>query len=933
MKLSKNAKNILCKRYLRRDKNREIIETPAQLFKRVAKAVAEVEFNYGKSKSEVATLRREFYKMMTNLIFLPNSPTLMNAGTDLGQLSACFVLPVGDDINEIFNAVHYTAIIHKCIYVKQPMLVKGGFKYADKIEIGDFVWSRNGWVKVKQIYNTGKKKCYKVTTEWGQEAIVGEDHPILTWLSRIGDERQNYKSKFRKIYKSKNHWRVGVSLLSPQDGSAVELPEGFVFDEFQKNGKRNCYNPVTIPSIATVELMRFLGLWFGDGSKDELRVRFANNDDYLRKLFNNLAKQIFDIEGSEYDNDIEIHSKMLSSFLDHLEFKKEKNYIPLWVMLLPDDLFFAFCDGLFNIDGSVKSDNNVVLLTNKNPDVIKQLKTMVDVRGVYSYIIDEEKASHLYIYRGSILDFAKQLTLKSKKNNKLINIILKNLKKCRLKIEDKTAFLKYSIEEVGELETIDFEVGGHEYLINGIVSHNSGGGTGFSFSRLRPKNDVVNSTGGIASGPTSFMRVFDCGTDVIRQGGKRRGANMGILRVDHPDIMDFITAKEKEGRLSNFNLSVAITDEFIEAVKSDKDFDLINPRSGKVSKTMKARTIWSLLTYMSWNNGEPAVIFIDTMNKYNPTPEIGEFEATNPCGETPLLSYESCNLGSINLSKFFRKRKDDNIDWDKLRRSIRLAVRFLDNVIDINKYPLSEIRDATLANRKIGLGVMGWADLLLKLGIRYDSEGGVKLGEKIMKFIRDEGFKMSLELGMEKVSFPNQDKSIYKGEKPLRNATITTIAPTGTIGIIAGCSHGIEPIFAIVQTRNVKDTLGSNLVEINPSVKTSLQLKGLWNPEMEKALSSSQSKCLMLPKEMRKVLVTAHDIDPKWHVKMQAAFQKYVDNAVSKTVNLSFGHTVRDVEDVYLLAYELGCKGITVYRDGSRKNQLLTKGNGCQTCD
>ena len=590
MKLSKNSKKILNKRYLLRDKNLEIIETPSQLFRRVAKAVAEVEFKYNKTKIEVATIKKEFYKMMSNLIFLPNSPTLMNAGTELGQLSACFVLPVGDDIDEIFNAVHDTALIHK-----------------------------------------------------------------------------------------------------------------------------------------------------------------------------------------------------------------------------------------------------------------------------------------------------------------------------------------------------------------------SGGGTGFSFSRLRPRNDIVESTGGHSSGPITFMGVFDKATEVIIQGGKRRGANMGILRVDHPDIMDFITAKMKEKRecpkcgeqiegsnkvLANFNLSVGITDKFMEAVEEDGDFNLINPRTGKITQTVRARTIWSLLTYMSWTNGEPAIVFLDTMNKANPTPEIGEFEATNPCGETPLLPYESCNLGSINLSKFFKNRKNGSrIDWVKLKKIVRLAVRFLDNIIDINKYPLPQIKTATLANRKIGLGVMGWADLLLKLEIRYNSLEAVKLGEKIMKFIHDEGFKMSLELGAERGGFLNQSKSIYKNEQTLRNATVTTIAPTGTIGIIAGCSHGIEPIFAIVKTRNVKDTLGENLVEINPSIKVSLQLKGLWSPEMEQSLAKSQSKCVMLPPEMRKVLVTAHDVSPEWHVKMQAAFQKYVDNAVSKTVNLTFNHSVRDVEKIYILAHKLGCKGITVYRDGSRKEQLLTIGNGCPTCD
>ena len=571
MKISKNSEIVLRKRYLLRDKNLDIIETPRQLFRRVAKTISDVEFNYGKNKAEVAKLKRKFYKMITEFKFLPNSPTLMNAGTEIGQLSACFVLPVDDDITAIFEAVKQTAIIHK-----------------------------------------------------------------------------------------------------------------------------------------------------------------------------------------------------------------------------------------------------------------------------------------------------------------------------------------------------------------------SGGGTGFSFSRLRPKNDVVKKTGGVASGPLSFMRVFDCGTDVIKQGGKRRGANMGILRVDHPDIMDFIASKEKEGNLSNFNLSVGITDEFIEAVKKDSDFNLINPRTKKVVKTMRARTIWCSLTYMSWNNGEPSIIFLDTINRTNPTPEIGEFEATNPCGETPLLDYESCNLGSINLSKFYRNKKNgQSIDWIKLREIIRLAVRFLDNIVDVNKYPLPQIREATLANRKIGLGVMGWADLLLKLHIRYDSQKALNLAEKIMSFIQIEGREMSRKLAKERGNFPNKDKSIYKNEEYMRNATITTVAPTGTISIIANTSQGIEPIFAIYTKRNVKESLGVNLYEINSCVREFLKFKGVWKQEMEK----NTSGCLMLPPELRKILVTAHKVSPEWQIKMQAAFQKYTDNAVSKTVNMTFDTEVKEIEQIYLLAHSLGCKGTTVYRNGSRENQLLEDIGGCPTCD
>lgn len=572
MKLTENARFILNQRYLLKDNDGEVIETPIQLFRRVAKTISNVEEKYGKSKQEIKQFENEIYKMMTNLEFLPNSPTLMNSGTSLGMLSACFVLPVEDDIDAIFNAIRYTAKIHKC-----------------------------------------------------------------------------------------------------------------------------------------------------------------------------------------------------------------------------------------------------------------------------------------------------------------------------------------------------------------------GGGTGFSFNRLRPRDDYVKTTGGVASGPLSFMTVFDAATEVIKQGGKRRGANMGVMQIDHPDIMDFIVVKEKEGILGNFNLSVAITDKFMQAVEKDGDFELINPRTKKVSKIMKARALWNLLCLMSWKNGEPAVIFIDTINKSNQTPEIGKIESTNPCGEVPLLPYESCNLGSINLSKF-SKKGNGGMDMEKLQKIIRLAVRFLDNVIDANKFPIPEITQMTQANRKIGLGVMGFADLLLQKGIKYNSDEAIALGEKIMKFIHDEGFKMSQELGKERGSFPNKDKSIFKDEPYLRNATITSVAPTGTISLIAGASQGIEPIYSVIQTRHVQESLGRNLVEVNPAIKRSLELKGMWNETLEKSIIDSQNKCLLLPKEIKDCLVTAHQVSPEWHVKMQAAFQKYTDNSISKTVNLPTEASTDDIEKIYQLAFKLGCKGITVYRDQSRRMQLLTTNDKCVEC-
>lgn len=456
------------------------------------------------------------------------------------------------------------------------------------------------------------------------------------------------------------------------------------------------------------------------------------------------------------------------------------------------------------------------------------------------------------------------------------------------------------------------------------IIHKTGGGTGFSLSRLRPKGDVVRTTGGIASGAISFARVYDTTTEVMKQGGRRRGANMGILRVDHPEIMDFIVAKEKEGVLRNFNISVAVTDKFMKAVENDADFDLINPRNGQVTETMKARAIWNLMIMMAWKNGEPGIIFLDTINKHNPTPNLGQIESTNPCGEQPLLPYESCNLGSIDVSKFVYD--DGKIDWNRLRETIRLAVRFLDNVVDANVYTLPEIEKITKGNRKIGLGLMGFADMLIKMGIRYDTQEGLQTGEKLMRFIDTEAKNMSIELGEEKGSFPNLRGSIWENKfKTMRNATVTTIAPTGTISIIAGCSQGIEPIFAIVYVREVSESLGRSLIEINPLFENIALREGFYNEELIKKIAKRTSiqDVEEIPEGIRKLFVVSHDISAEWHVRMQSTFQKYVDNAVSKTINFSNKATPDDIDKAYQLAYKLGCKGITVYRYGSREKQVL----------
>ncbi len=482
-----------------------------------------------------------------------------------------------------------------------------------------------------------------------------------------------------------------------------------------------------------------------------------------------------------------------------------------------------------------------------------------------------------------------------------------------------------------------------ESIKNAALIHKSGGGTGFSFSRLREADARVRSTNGVSSGPISFLKVFNSATDAVKQGGTRRGANMAILNVDHPQIMEFITCKENTQELTNFNLSVGITETFMEAVYEDSEYDLISPHSKEVIKKMKARDVFDLIVKMAHQNGEPGVIFLDRINKHNPTPQIGEIESTNPCGEQPLLPNEACNLGSLNLTGML---KNNEIDWNVLKNATRDAVDFLDSVIDMSRFPLPEIDEMVKSNRKIGLGVMGWADLLFLLKIPYNSDEAIQLAEQIMEFIDYHSKVRSIELAQEKGAFKNFKGSIYENKKlirpdlkmdwqdlnktiaakGIRNATTTTIAPTGTISMILNTSGGVEPQFSLVYVKNVMD--GNKLLYVNPHFEKAIKDAGIYTKKlMEKvAEEGSIAHIKNIPEEIKKVFVTSHDISPKWHIRMQGAFQKYVDNAVSKTINFTKEATKEEIKMAYELAYELGCKGVTVYRDGSRENQVLNVG-------
>jgi ribonucleoside-diphosphate reductase alpha chain len=464
-------------------------------------------------------------------------------------------------------------------------------------------------------------------------------------------------------------------------------------------------------------------------------------------------------------------------------------------------------------------------------------------------------------------------------------------------------------------------------LKNAAIIHKSGGGTGFSFSRLRPKNSQVGTTGGIASGPVSFMKIFNTATEQVKQGGTRRGANMAILRVDHPDIMEFIDCKRDNGELNNFNISVGITEAFMQAVKSNGTYNLIDPRSKEKVAELNAADVYQALVERAWENGDPGIIFLDRLNRDNPTPAIGEIESTNPCGEQPLLPMEACNLGSINLSRFvIQKDGHPCLDFARLKEIVGTAVRFLDNTIDMSKYPLPRIEQMVKGNRKIGLGVMGFADMLYQLKIPYNSDKALETAEQVMGFIQQESHAASKSLAAERGPFANFELSVFKDQPDCvyRNATTTTIAPTGTLSIIANCSSGVEPLFALSFVRNVMDN--DRLLEVNPCFEAVAKERGFFSEELMNAIAKSGSiqHLETIPAEVKAVFVTAHDILPEWHIRMQAAFQKYTDNAVSKTVNLPHDATVGDVMKIYDLAHELQCKGVTIYRDGSKERQVLS---------
>lgn len=979
-KFSANAKRVLKARYLAKDEHGRVIETPQGMFRRVAKSIACVDKFYDKNADTRAS-EEEFYRLMSTLDFLPNSPCLMNAGRRLQQLAACFVK-------------------------EQKILLNPGYKNIDQIKIGDKIVTHEGRVKnVLELHRRKYRgKLYTVNIRGLVKPTLNitEEHPILAIKKEeIVCKRKKFKNcngfikkyclKTPKEYK-KNCQYIG-QLFKPKwmpikelnekdfvvvntnkeikDINEIKIEDYLPDNAYLKKGeffivKGRPNKGKEIPNKIKIDndFLRLIGYWLADGSLSKRydkydTIRFIFNlkekefckevKKIMREKFNLTAKE----EYTKKQKTIQLRfNSTIAAELFYKLFGKGFNgkRLPGWVVTLPLEKQFSLLVGLFRGDGCY-SKNKIqdrIFISLSNEKLANEVWNIL-LRLGYNFNINcrKPKKGTKQAYRiGAAPSECKDLTNAIKKG----------------KYRERKTFPQYirtgdiTLRPIDKIEsrTFDGDVYNleveedHSYLANGVAVHNcfvlpvmdsmesifdavkdtalilqTGGGTGFDFSNLRPRDDIVKSTKGVSSGPVSFMNVFNAATEAIRQGGTRRGANMAVLRVDHPDILEFIRAKRDLKRLTNFNISVAVTDGFMRAYKRNRRYSLINPRTRKSVKTLSARYVFNEIAKSAWECGDPGIVFIDRINRFNPTPHLGRIASTNPCGEVPLLPHESCNLGSINLSNMVNNK---GIDYGRLKKTIRIAVHFLDNIIDANRYPVKEIEQMTKGNRKVGLGVMGFSDMLIRLGIEYDSKRAEALSKDLMRFITNEARKASIGLARKRGLFPNYKGSIYekKGLR-LRNATLTTIAPTGTISIIAECSSGIEPIFGIVFQRRVLEDV--TLFEVNRLFEKLAKERGFYSRRLFKKIARKGTLrgVSEVSDDIKSLFKPAHDISWQWHIRIQAAFQKFTDNSVSKTINMPRDATVNDVKNAFVLAYRLGCKGLTIYRYGCRPRQVLSR--------
>ncbi len=992
-KLSENALRVLQKRYLKKDDTGRVIETPKELFARVAWNLAQAERNYGATEAQVEDTARRFYRMVANLDFLPNSPTLMNAGLELQQLSACFVLPVDDSLVGIFESLKHQALIHQCLAGETLIMTDRGLVSIRDAVDAFLVDTDSGALPLTRHWIHGREPVYVVRTNHGHSIRATAEHRFLAVAEHGGFEWRRL-SQLRPgdwLVLSAGRWLGKERALKP-----------FRLAQRKTGSGRFERKPIRLPDTLTEELAELLGMYMGDGTNSRWGIRFIGNREEIDRV-RYLARECFGVEPTVCRHrsiwEAAVLRLDLKEWWEAQGFTKKSSleaFVPDAVLQGPESCAQAFVRGLFAADGCARTSGHITLATS-SANLVRQIPIVLFHLGVPCRILalsrkegghqisvcskrgfetfrrdigfglrskddrlaaiapyqifvrgervpnQKEPLQNWYAGLGSEDRRLAKLTLRGamwmrryELSRHHIGVLHAQGLQLTTAIEDRAAenYLYTRVTEVvpaGEAEVYDLTVElKHSYLANGFITHNSGGGTGFSFSRLRPKGDFVKSTMGVASGPVSFMKIFDAATQTVKQGGRRRGANMGILRVDHPDILDFITCKDKTTEITNFNISVAVTDKFLEAAKAGSKYDLVNPRNKQVVGQLDAREVLDKIAFQAWKNGEPGLFFIDENSRRQPTPNVGEMEATNPCGEEPLLPYESCNLGSIDLQRHLKRntRNEWEVDWKKLEQTIRTAVRALDNVIDMSAYPIKEIEEMTDATRKIGLGVMGFARVLFALEVPYDSKEGVEWGRKIMKFIQETGYGESAKLAEERGTYPAWEGSRQweRGLK-VRNSYVTTVAPTGTISMIADSSGGCEPEFSLIWYKRVMD--GEELPYFLDYFEEVAKREGFWQESLvQKILDNHGSPRGLkdVPEKWQRVFATAHDVSSEWHVRMQAGFQDYSDAAVSKTINMPREATVEDVKKAYLLAFDLHCKGITVYRDGSREDQVLNIG-------
>ena len=1058
--LSPNQLKVLSNRYLLKDENGKVIETPSELFKRVAKNLAVVEKSDKRKKIE-----SEFYEVMSRLEFLPAGRTLNNAGTPQSQLANCFVLPVEDSMEGIFDSVKWMAMVHQrgggCIAAGSKVFTsfcglenfevlyeRLGGKKSEK-------WEESGWkisLKDKNIktlaldpssgqyvqdrvtdiwrYELPKERIYTIKAQGNLKVTTSDWHPFFVF------------EKGKIVEKRADEIALGDLLVST---NPTITKNSWLFSDYKLFEDR----------IIDEKIGWLVGYILGDGSFGHAKTSSGKaGGSYTRlRLFDgveeNLEKARVILQGitgeetkiqKDYRSKtryIATTSKKVVPWLQKLtEINGPKGsllHIPALLIKSPVTVVCAVLAGLLDSDGYVAKSRKRVDFATESPVLADQIAGLLSLLGIHAAVRtrkpskahwqlmyeikldDPDKLGLLHTHLSPYLAHKEKLLLLATHASSIIHtsgavsplrwdnlesylikagvpVVSRAIHKSAIVISREkfwlhrlkwggslsvatvsrllAALLRLEIWTSAEKEQLKLwlfahqsfrpvvaiarpQSGGvfydftteklHNYLAgsNGLTAvHN----TGFNFSNLRPRGDVVTkSSGGFATGPVSFMKVFDIATRQVMQGGKKRGANMGILNVDHPDVLDFISAKSERGEIENFNISVGVTDAFMKAVESDKEWHLRNQRTGEIVQTMQARTLMSQLVSMAWRTGDPGLIFLDPINRNNPLIEkYGRIDATNPCGEQPLHPFDACNLGSINLAKLVKSQITNSqilkweVDWDRLKFVVRTGVRMLDDVIDACKYPLPQITETVRGNRRIGLGVMGWADMLYQLRVAYDSKEGVNLAKKIAKFIQDESWQMSTDLAKEKGVFPRwKESSFVKSGRKVRNVAITTIAPTGSISMLSDTSSGIEPVFALAFTKNVVEDAG--LSYINKYFEKELA-GALWADGdaehkvrdrivREVAQHGSVAGVSGVPEEVKSVYRTAHDISPEWHVKMQAAWQLYTDNAVSKTINFPHSATIDDVESAYMLAWKSGCKGITIYRDGSKDIQILSVGS------